>query len=202
MSAISDTTHSDWARRCGRRHASQQFADGLCRHPGSPRADRHPDSQFSDLDRADRGAPERRHGDLGSGPGRHAASDASDHVNRGSSQPRADSDLPRRLLGSHGIRDDGRHHRWHSPDAAVPAGPVCRVVPRCPTDGTKGKAGCDQRRSTAGLSCISNQLPTTACRLRACSVRGKECIRKAGKQENRKRRSCCLSFPACVFCRT
>ena len=51
--------------------ASEQFADGLCRHPGSPRAGRHSDPQFGDFDRADRGAPARRHGALGRGLGGH-----------------------------------------------------------------------------------------------------------------------------------
>ena len=72
---------------------------------------------------------------LGSGFGRHDAPDAPDHVNRRRGQPRADSDFPRRLLGSHGVRDDGRHHRGHSPHASVPAGTLCRVVPGLTTDG-------------------------------------------------------------------
>ena len=41
----------------------------------------------------------------------------------------AHPDRARDFLGADGLRDDGRHHRWHGADAVVPAGALCGVVP-------------------------------------------------------------------------
>ena len=86
---------------------------------------------------------------LGRGLGRHNPSDAPDHVNGRSGKPRADSDFPRRLLGAHGVRNDGRHRRWHSPDAALPTGPLRRVVPRQASRRSNQKGDSDSGRTSA-----------------------------------------------------
>ena len=66
---------------------------------------------------------------LGRGRGSDRASHAADHADRGRRKPRAHSDRARDFLGADGLRDDGRHHRWHAADAVVPAGALCGVVP-------------------------------------------------------------------------
>ncbi len=66
---------------------------------------------------------------MGRGRGSNRASHAADHADRGCRKSRAHPDRARDLLGADGLRDDGRHHRWHPADAVVLAGALCGVVP-------------------------------------------------------------------------
>ena len=60
---------------------------------------------------------------------RDPAPHAADPADRRRGKPRADPDRPRGLLGPDGLRDDGRHHRRHRPDAPLSARPLRRLVP-------------------------------------------------------------------------
>ncbi len=65
---------------------------------------------------------------------------APDHADRGGSQPRFDPDRPRGVLGADGLCHDGRNHRRHRADAAVPPGALHRLVP--PAGASAAKGGC------------------------------------------------------------
>ncbi|MGY3328697.1 hypothetical protein ACVILI_001714 [Mesorhizobium sp. USDA 4775] len=117
------------ADRRGRGPGAERRAARLRRHPGRAGADWHPDPQLGHPDRADRGPRRRRKGPLG---GRHRGDgtpDAADRADRGRRQPGADPNRARSVLGTDGLRDDGRHHRGYGDHAAVPAGALCDVVP-------------------------------------------------------------------------
>ena len=66
---------------------------------------------------------------MGRGGRGHHASDAADPADGRGREPGADPDFARGVLGSHGLRHDGRHHRGHASDPAVPAGALCGLVP-------------------------------------------------------------------------
>ena len=70
-----------------------------------------------------------RHPGLGRGLRRDASPHAPDPADRRRRQPRVDPDRPRGLLGADGLRDDGRDHRRHRPDPALPSGALRRLVP-------------------------------------------------------------------------
>ncbi len=81
---------------------------------------------------------------LGRGARGDPAPHAPDHAHGGCGHPGADPDLARDLLGADGLCDDGRHHRRHGFDLAVPARALPRVVPH-PRAGRQG-----QRRAASG----------------------------------------------------
>jgi hypothetical protein len=66
---------------------------------------------------------------MGRGSGGHATPNAPDHADGGSGEPRPYSDRPRGVLGTDGLRDDGRDHRRDATHLAVPAGSLCCIVP-------------------------------------------------------------------------
>ena len=119
------------ARRDRRRHghAAERRTSRLRCHPRRAGADRHPGPKLGDPDRADRGSEEGGTPGLGRRGGGDRESHAADRADRGCRKSRADSDCARDFLGPDGLRDDGRHHRRHAADAAVPAGAVRGVVP-------------------------------------------------------------------------
>ena len=115
--------------RCCHGLAAKRSAARIRRDPRCAGADRHPDPQLGDPDRADRRSEEGGTARLGRGRGSDRAPHAADHADRSRRKSRPHSDCARDLLGAHGLRDDGRHHRGHLADAAVPAGALCGVVP-------------------------------------------------------------------------
>ena len=117
---------ADRRRRCA---AAESGADGIRRDPGHSRADRNPDPQLRDPDRADRASARRGQAGLGRRGRSDRAPHAADPADRGGREPGADPDRARGVLGPDGLRHDGRHHRRHRADAAVPAGAVHRLVP-------------------------------------------------------------------------
>ena len=96
---------------------------------GRAGAGRHPDPQLGDPGRADRGPAAGGPGPVG-GRGRgHHAPDAADPADGGGGEPGADPDLARGVLGTDGLRHDGRDHRGHGVDPRVSAGAVRGLVP-------------------------------------------------------------------------
>ena len=118
----------------------------LCRHSRGVAADRHPDRQLGDPDRADRTFARGRNVRLGSGGRSDRTPDAADHADGSGSQPRTDPDCQRDLLGADGLCDDGRHHRRHGTDI-VAVGALRRLVPHQRAHRSENPAG-----TTEGLS--------------------------------------------------
>ena len=105
------------------RSASRIRCDSRCTG-----ADRHSDPQLGDIDCADR-TPERgRPAGMGGGRRSNRASHAANHADRCCRESGAYSDCARDFLGTDGLCDDGRHHRWYAADAVVPASALCGVV--------------------------------------------------------------------------
>ena len=120
------------AARTDRRRCSALAKRRAARLRGDPRragADRHPDPQFGDPDRADRAsdfggsaAMERRHRGVG-------APHAADRTDRCGGVTGADPDCARSVLGTDGLCHDGRDHRRNGNHIALPAGALHRLVP-------------------------------------------------------------------------
>ena len=91
-------------------------------------ADRHPNPQLGDTDCADQTSPSGRSAGVGSRYRGNRASHATNHANRGGRQSGAHSDRARDFLGTDGLCDDGRNHRWYGANAIVPASALCGVV--------------------------------------------------------------------------
>ena len=85
--------------------------------------------QFRHPDRPNRGPATGRTGRLGVRRRGHPASDPPDPAHGRSCEPRPVPDLAGSVLGPHGVRNDGWHHRRNGADATIPPGPLRGLVP-------------------------------------------------------------------------
>ncbi len=126
------------ADRRGGGAAAEPRAARLRRDPGRARADRHPDPQLRHPHRADRGAAREGRAAW------DAVVEATEHRTRpilltaGGREPGAHSDRARGVLGTDGLRHDGRHHRRDGAHASVPSRALRRLVPH---QGARAQAG-------------------------------------------------------------
>ena len=172
---------------CGRAACRDRRGHGLAAERSAARircdprcagADRHPDPQLGDPDRADRGSEEGGTPGMGRGRGSDRASHAADHADRGCRKSRAHPDRARDFLGADGLRDDGRHHRRHGADAAVLAGALCGVVP---DQGAGARDGQQSRKSDLPPNCkqicqLTRPLSANWKMHRSCYERGFESL--------------------------